>query len=361
MKRKNIKFLFLYRGVFMDKQSTSTFLQKSKKKIWVIVLALLYLIVFGGTFYLYAFDRVPAEGEAAVTIPKAATGREIGNTLKEEGVIRSSSVFRLMLLITGDAKKLQSGEYRIRRGLTVKEVIEELKSGKGEVATVTVPEGYTVRQIGELLEKSGIAGGKDFVEEASLYGPLGYMYGPETPEIRGEGFLFPDTYEMPKEYTAKEICDLMYRRTDEMLTEDIRKAAEEKNLSLYSLITIASMVEREARLKEDQKPIAEVILARLEKDMPLQIDATVQYALGKQKPELTVEDTKTESPYNTYLRKGLPPGPIGSPGIAAIRAVLEAVPGEYLYYVALPDGRHVFTKTYEEHLAEIDKIYGANQ
>ena len=118
------------------------------------------------------------------------------------------------------------------------------------------------------------------------------------------------------------------------------------------------MVEREARFKEDQVPIASVMLARLEKGMPLQIDATVQYALGENKAELSIGDTKVDSPYNTYLYPGLPPGPIASPGIDAVEAVLTAVPGDYLYYVAKSDGHHVFTKTFEEHEAAIREIYG---
>lgn len=118
------------------------------------------------------------------------------------------------------------------------------------------------------------------------------------------------------------------------------------------------MVEREARFKEDQVPIASVMLKRLEIGMPLQIDATIQYALGSQKEELTIADTKIDSPYNTYIHNGLPPGPIGAPGLDAIEAVLAAEPGEYLYYVAQADGHHVFTKSYEEHQAETESIYG---
>ena len=316
------------------------------------------LLVIAGLAYLYAFDHGPAKENVIVDIPKKATGRDIGDMLAEKGVIRSSSVFRWFLFLSGKSQKLQSGHYRIHQGLTVKEAIAELQSGRGEMVCVTIPEGYTVRQTAALLEKAGISGGKDFAETAGAYGPFDYMYGPEAPQFRGEGFLFPDTYEIPKDYTAKQICDLMYKRTDEMISPGLRERAKEKNLTVYALVTIASMVEREAKFKEDQEPIAAVILARLQKDMPLQIDATVQYALGENKPELTVADTRIDSPYNTYIRKGLPPGPVGSPGIEAVRAVLAAEPGEYLYYVAQPDGHHIFTKTYEEHRTEVEKIYG---
>lgn len=316
------------------------------------------LLMIAGLAYLYAFDHGPAKENVIVDIPKKATGRDIGDMLAEKGVIRSSSVFRWFLFLSGKSQKLQSGHYRIHQGLTVKEAIEELQSGRGEMVCVTIPEGYTVRQTAALLEKAGISGGKDFAETAGAYGPFDYMYGPEAPQFRGEGFLFPDTYEIPKDYTAKQICDLMYKRTDEMISPNLRERAKEKNLTVYALVTIASMVEREAKFKEDQEPIAAVILARLQKDMPLQIDATVQYALGENKPELKVADTRVDSPYNTYIRKGLPPGPVGSPGIEAVRAVLAAEPGEYLYYVAQPDGHHIFTKTYEEHRGEVEKIYG---
>lgn len=240
------------------------------------------------------------------------------------------------------------------------ETISVLKNGKEEVVKITVPEGFTAAQIADVLQKAGLECYGDFLHEAETYAPFPYMYGPEAAKVKGEGFLFADTYEIPKSCSARQIADMMYRRTDEMLTPALRRRAEERHLSIHALMTIASMVEREARLKEDQVPIASVILARLEKQMPLQIDATVQYALGRQKEELTIADTKIDSPYNTYERQGLPPGPISSPGMDAVRAVLDAAPGEYLYYVAEKDGRHVFTKTLEEHQAEIDRIYGTD-
>jgi UPF0755 protein len=176
----------------------------------------------------------------------------------------------------------------------------------------------------------------------------------------GEGFLFADTYSIPLDYTARQVCDLMYQHTDEMLTEAMRRQAAAKNLPLHSLFTLASMVEREARFKEDQVPIASVMLLRLSMGMPLQIDATIQYALGAQKAELSLADTRIDSPYNTYTHVGLPPGPIGSPGLDALQAVLAAEPGEYLYYVAEADGHHVFTRTYAEHQAETERIYGSS-
>ena len=302
-----------------------SFIKDKRKYLHGVVLA--FAALAAGLFlYFYFFYHGLADGTVMVEIPKNATGREIGEMLEEKGVIRSAAVFRAMLL----------------------------------VVKITVPEGFTAAQIADVLQKAGLECHGDFLHEAETYAPFPYMYGPEAAKVKGEGFLFADTYEIPKSCSARQIADMMYRRTDEMLTPALRRRAEEKHLSIHALMTIASMVEREARLKEDQVPIASVILARLEKQMPLQIDATVQYALGRQKEELTIADTKIDSPYNTYERQGLPPGPISSPGMDAVRAVLDAAPGEYLYYVAEKDGRHVFTKTLEEHQAEIDRIYGTD-
>lgn len=330
-----------------------------KKKFYSLVALVLVMIalVLGGV-YFYSFDRVALHGTASVDVPRNATGRDIADTLEKKGVIRSAGLFRLYARVLGNGKNLQSGTYKMKQGLTVKEAMAKLQSGETESAFVTVPEGYTVHQIAELLKQTDIVGAGDFEKEAAAYGPLKYQYGPVAAPVKGEGFLFADTYNIPKEYTARQICDMMYKRTDDMLTLDIRKRAAEKHMTLHDLLTLASMVEREARFKEDQVPIASVMLKRLQLGMPLQIDATIQYALGSQKEELTLADIRIDSPYNTYTHKGLPPGPIGSPGMDAILAVLDAEPGEYLYYVAQPDGHHVFTKTYEEHQAETANIYG---
>lgn len=332
-----------------------------RKKFFVALLAaavVLCVAALGAWRHLYAGVRSVGTGSVTLDIPPAATGAEIAALLEKEGLIADTRSFRLALLVTGESAGLQSGHYRLARGLTVEETIAALKKGQEDFVTVTLPEGSTARGMQEIFETAGIAGAKDFLSEASAYAPYAYMKGAEPAAVAGEGFLFADTYDIPKNFTARELCDLLYRHTDEILTAELRAKAEARKLSLHDLMTVASMVEREARFKEDQAPIAAVIYARLAAGMPLQIDATVQYALGKVKPELTLADTETPSPYNTYLRQGLPPGPIASPGRDAILAALNAEPGEFLYYVAQKDGHHVFTKTLEEHNAKIREIYG---
>lgn len=234
----------------------------------------LFILLAAG-YYFYAFDRISLHGSALVDVPVNATGRDIADTLEKKGIIRSSTLFRLYSRILGSGKSLQSGTYKMKQGLTVKEAMTELRSGKTESVFVTVPEGYTVRQIASLLKEANVQGAEDFEKEAASYGPLKYQYGPVAVPIKAEGFLFPDTYNIPKDYTARQICDMMYKRTDAMLTPDIRQRAEKKHMTLHDLVTLASMVEREARFKEDQVPIASVMLKRLQIGMPLQIDATI--------------------------------------------------------------------------------------
>lgn len=341
------KFLFLKKSCDMQ----------TKRKYIVMAAVFFICLVAFAFFYFYAFDKRSGNKEVMLEIPAHATGRQISKILEDNGIVRSAFLFRLAVFVTHEDGTLQSGFYKLHQGLTIRETISELHKGRHAFITITIPEGSNVYQIAEILKKSGFTNTDDFIDVASDYGPLSYMYGPESAKIKAEGFLKADTYDIPKEYTSKQICDLMYKSTDKMLDENIRKRAKAKNMSLHKLMTLASMVEKEALFKEDQKMIASVILARLEKNMPLQIDATVQYVLDWNKKELSVEDTKVASPYNTYMRVGLPPGPIASPGIDAINAVLDAKAGEYLYYVATKDGHHVFSKTYEEHQAQIEKIY----
>lgn len=334
--------------------------QKWNRKILSFGMGLLALGVIGGGIYFYAIDHTPLHGKVNVQISPDATGRDIAFLLEQKGVIRSAFFFNGYARILGEGNRMQSGHYVLSQGLTIQEAMHALKNSREESVSVTVPEGYTVHQMAQLFQAAGIEGGDAFEQEASAYGPLPYQYGPVAASVKGEGFLFADTYELPLHATARQLCDRMYQRTDAMLTEDIRNRAKAKGMTLHALMTLASMVEREARFPEDQVPIASVMLKRLEIGMPLQIDATIQYILGEPKAELTIADTRIDSPYNTYTHQGLPPGPIGSPGMGAIEAVLTAEPGEYLYYVAQADGHHVFTKSYEEHQTETENIYGTS-
>ena len=339
--------------------------KKKKKRIGgtikYLVMILVISAVLAGSGILLSndlFALAKPDKDITVTIPEDATVGEVSKLLDKSGVIHYGSLFHLFTSTVYKDVEFRPGMWTLNSNMDYRAIVNQIRLTSKSTVTVTIPEGYTVSQITEALKKADIKGADDFAAEAASYGPLTYMYGPEPAQVKGEGFLFADTYDIPKDYTAKQLCDLMYDHTDKMLSPEIRREAAEKKMSLHDLMIIASMVEKEAEFREDQVPIASVILKRLEINMPLQIDATIQYALGKPKEHLSIADTRINSPYNTYRRTGLPPGPIGAPGMNAIKAVLAAKPGEYLYYVAKPDGHHIFTRTLDEHEVAVASVKG---
>ena len=215
---------------------------------------------------------------------------------------------------------------------------------------------YNINQIGKILEEKGITTQKDFEKAAKDFAPYEYISLDSQAQYRVEGFLFPDTYQFSRKQSSKEILGIMTKEFNDKLTEEMRERANQMGLSIRELVILASLVEKEAQVDEDRPIIAQVFMNRLKEHMPLQSCATIQYILGFPKPELSLQDTKIESPYNTYQNMGLPPGPIANPGVESIKAVLYSTPTDYLYFVADKNGKHHFSKTYEEHLLAIDRI-----
>ncbi len=195
------------------------------------------------------------------------------------------------------------------------------------------------------------------MEKGKTYTPYEYMVGTKPVTYRVEGFLFPSTYEIPVGSKAEDVMAIMADEMNRQLTPKMRQDIEAQGMTIFEFITLASLVEKEAKFDEDRPIIAAVFRQRLKTGMPLESCASIQYILGYPKPLISIEDTKLESPYNTYLHKGLPPGPIANPGIKSMEAVLYAPPTEYLFFVADKEGHHHFTKTYDEHLKIVDQIY----
>ena len=184
------------------------------------------------------------------------------------------------------------------------------------------------------------------------------MHGTQETSYGVEGFLFPSTYNIPVGATADDVIKMMADEFNRQLTPDLRKAAQAQGLDIYQWVTLASLVEREALFDQDRAPIAAVFKRRLQEGMPLQSDATISYVLGYSKVHVTLEDTKLQSPYNTYINPGLPPGPICNPGIKSLEAVAHAGTTDYRFFVADKEGHNHFSKTYEEHLKVVESIYG---
>ena len=275
---------------------------------------------------------------------------EIADRLAEKGVIDSSLRFRIFSRLYGYDDKFRPGAYTFTAGMSDDEVFEKLLTGEKQFVRFTIPEGFGVKEIAERLYNLDLADKEEFLKAAEDFTPYDYMRKRQNVFYAAEGFLFPDTYNVESDMEVDEILNLMTKTFDERLTPAMRSRAERMGLSVYDLITLASMVEREVRFPEDRPIVAQVLLKRLKLNMPLQTDATLQYLMEVPKEEVSIEDTQIDSPYNTYQHTGLPPGPIANPGMASIEAVLHPADTDYLYFVADKLGHNHYAYTYEEHL-----------
>ena len=285
-----------------------------------------------------------------VKIREGISTAEIADRLVEKGIIDSSLRFRLLARFYGYDDKFRPGAYTFTVGMSDEEVFEKLLTGEKKFVRFTVPEGFGVKEIAERLYNLDLADKDEFLKAAADFAPYDYMRKRQNVFFAAEGFLFPDTYNVESDIDIEEILNLMAANFDDRLTPTMRVTAEKMGLSVYDLITLASLVEREVRYPEDRPIVAQVLLKRLKLNMPLQTDATLQYLMDTPKVEVSIEDTQIDSPYNTYQHTGLPPGPIANPGMASIEAVLHPSETDYLYFVADKLGHNHYAYTYEEHL-----------
>lgn len=319
-----------------------------------LLLVALVAAAAGAAAYAALLPADPGGAAQVFTVRPAATVQSIAADLAAARLIRSALAFDLAARARGLARRLQSGEYLLTPRMSALEILDHLASGDVVLRRVTIPEGWTIRQIADAFRLAGVAGAPGFERvaqrEAAAF-PFAFARAIPTGSL--EGYLFPDTYRVDHAASARDLAAMMLRRFDAVLTPERRRAAAARGLTVHALVTVASLVEREARVPDERPLVAAVIYNRLRRGMPLQIDATVLYALGDHRDRLTYADLAVDSPYNTYRRPGLPPGPIASPGLASLDAALHPAAADYLYYVLTPDGRHRFSRTYAEHLRAV--------
>lgn len=293
----------------------------------------------------------PAQAETiTITIDKGSTLSEIGQNLADNNAIKNGQVFVYYSRFTGHDKNMQAGTYQISNSWSPQEIAEYISSGRVAAYRITIPEGFTVKQIEDLLVEKEVVDRALFQKALDAEYSFSFLEGISATEYqRLEGFLFPATYELLSGMSEEEIIEMMLQKFQDAFTPEMQQQAEEMGFSVREVVTLASIVEREARLEEERPRIAAVFINRLNQDIRLQSCATVQYVLGKQKEELSNSDLQHPSPYNTYLHMGLPPGPIANPGLSSINAVLHPADVDYLFFVAKGDGSHHFSVTYTEH------------
>lgn len=346
----------------MDLESIKKFVQEKPYRALAIgaaVAGVLCLMIFMVQLSVRGNNKDYAAGGSHLIIVKdGMTTVDIADMLHEKKLVKDADAFRMEARVKGLATKLQAGAYQIEGGMSNAQIVDVMVKGRIKQIRFTVPEGYTVVKTAKKLEAEGLGSADKFIAAAKAYAPYTYMQTNDTNVVfKSEGFIYPATYDFPVGISEQDMLKLMVEQFDkEMQKNGIMKTVTERKLDLRNIVNMASMVELEAVFAEEQPRIAGVFLKRVDIGMPIQSDTTIQYILGAQKEVITFADTKIQNPYNTYQNPGLPPGPIGSPSLNAIKAVLNPEKTDYLYFVAEKDGHHRFTKTYDEHLKAIKEI-----
>jgi UPF0755 protein len=312
---------------------------------WLVLLVLLAGLAALG-WMTFTPSRPLQQGPLIVFVPPHQGILGIASRLVEADVVRSRAAFLATAVARGVPRSLKAGEYEVPKNATTWDVVTLLGSGHVRQRAVLHPEGATASELGRLLEAeqlataeavARVAADKKFLAANAIQAPS------------AEGYLFPDTYQFVRGMTVDEMLGRMVQRMRSKLTPAVKDKARALGMSVHELLTLASIIEREAVVKDEQRLISAVFWNRLRVGMPLQADPTVQYAVAKERRALSRADLLADHPYNTYVRTGLPPGPIASPGLGAIEAAVDPAPVKYLFFVAQDDKRHYFSMSVDEH------------
>ncbi|MBI2636650.1 MAG: endolytic transglycosylase MltG [Parcubacteria group bacterium] len=332
------------------------------------VIIILAVSVSAVTFLGYQFfASVPLdERSREFSIAPGESLREISASLRTRGLVRSDFWFRELARLTGKQGKFLAGTFELPDAVSAFELIELLSSDAARrVRTITILEGWGIKDVAAYLEKAGLFEPQEFIALAGVpgvfgspdnnfYNELAVRYRPlvyRTASAPLEGYLFPDTYEVFADATPRDVMEKMVANFDAKVTQELRDEIARLGKSFYSVLIIASIIEAEVPHEEDRPTVAGIFWSRLEAGVALQSDATLNYLIGGSSPTLTLEQLEIDSAYNTYKYRGLPPTPIGNPGISAIRAAVYPARTDYFYFLSTPDGETVFSRTLEEHNA----------
>jgi UPF0755 protein len=331
-------------------------LMKRFRNPWIIAVVIAMAVVAGAVTVKMmmgpAADPSIAQPMQVVIVPEGVSFRQVASLLKSRKLIRSRAAFTLLAKLTSADRRIIPGEYELHAGMQGSEILAKLFNGRVVLHPVTIPEGFTAVQIGEVLEQKGLAKREAFVK---LVHDRGFIHSLELDTASLEGYLFPETYRFPRNVDTKEIVAAMVKAFWRTFTSEFRERAKELNMTVHQVLTLASVIEKETSVESEQGIVSGVFHNRLRRRIPLQSDPTVIYGLRAFDGNLRKRDLVAYSPYNTYRIRGLPPGPIANPGAGALRAALFPVKSTFLYFVSRNNGTHEFSSTLTEHNRAVQK------
>lgn len=314
--------------------------------IFVIIVVVLY-------FNWQAASTSKDSTITPIVLEKGQGVKEIGEKLKEMGLIKNDKLFQGLVWLMNLRKNFWPGTYELKPNMDLLEIVRVLTSRKGpEEKTITIVEGWTANEIANYLDQNGIVSKGNFLatlkDKSKFINEYDFLKNlPESATL--EGFLFPDTYRIYKETTADAVIRKMLNNFETKVTPEMRAEASKHNRTLFQVITLASLVEKEAADDTERKKVADVFWRRIDNNIPLQSCASINYILGVSKRQLSFQETRTPSLYNTYLNKGLSPGPINNPGLSSIKAVIYPLKNDYWFFLSTPEGKTIFSRTKDEH------------
>jgi UPF0755 protein len=288
-----------------------------------------------------------------VDIPDGSTFRQVASLLEKEQIIASRWGFLLLGRLTWADRRIIPGEYAMHASMRPRDILNKLRTGQVVLHPVTIPEGFTIAQIAEVLDQKGVTDSKEFLHLAYDRDFILTAFKIELPSL--EGYLFPDTYHVPRRAKVKDLIGMLVESMWRAFTPEFRARADEIHMSVHEVLTLASVIEKETGVDEERELVSSVFHNRLKRRIPLQSDPTVIYGLTLFDGNLKKRDLDKVSPYNTYRVVGLPPGPIANPGAHSIRAALYPAPSPYLYFVSRNNGTHEFSATLAEHNRAVEK------
>jgi len=321
-----------------------------KFTVWVVFPALLIGPVIAFVIFGLGFSPLTPKQPVSLTIPAGSSFNTIAEELQDKGVVRNALALKLLARWNGQAGKIQAGDYRFSDPATPEDVLNRLIAGDVEKVSLTIPEGFTLRQIVERIDNKGFGDREKLLQLAY---DRKFIKSLKVDATSLEGYLFPETYLFAPGIGEEALLKMMVDQFHSHLDPQLKKKAQALGLTLHQWVTLASIIEKETGIVEEMPLISSVFHNRLKRKIPLQTDPTVIYGIKDFDGNLTRKHLETPSPYNTYLNRGLPPGPIASPGFAALKAAVSPAQTTYLYFVATGDGGHRFSKTLKEHNAAV--------